>query len=363
MGNTGAPTVRVRRFSPRLRRARPIAIAGVLLATALVASGCVSDAPRAKPTTTPGHTSTYTPPPVTELAPLRGTSVEIGSLKNASIAAKIDNHPDARPQVGLEHTDLLFEELVEGGLTRYVGVWQSDIPELLGPVRSIRPMDPNIISPLGGIVCYSGGQQRFVTLMRATPVYNAIHGQSDTASTFFRTNTKKAPHNVLVKARDLLAQHTDIAAPEQQFAYSLDVPSATATKDGAPTAALDYKFSSLMSGSWAYDSSKLVFLRSQSGKPDLDSTGAQLSATNVIVLRVTVTNDTNVPRTEMIGGGEAWISTGGGTSHATWSKGSAIDPIHLVDDQGVAIRLAPGNTWIELVPTAGAVQIVAPAAS
>jgi hypothetical protein len=342
---------------------RPVALTGVLVVVALVASGCVPDAPHPKPTGSPGYTSTYTPPPATALAPLRGTSVEVGSLKNASIAAKIDNHPDARPQVGLEHTDLLFEELVEGGLTRYVAVWQSDIPELLGPVRSIRPMDPNIISPLGGIVCYSGGQQRFVNLMRNTPVYNAIHGQADTASTFFRTPTKAAPHNVLVKARDLLAQHTDITAPAQQFAYSLDVPSATATKDGAPTSALNYKFSNIISGSWTYDSAKLMFLRAQAGKPDLDSAGTQLSATNVIVLRVSVTNDINVPRTEMIGGGEAWVSTGGGTSHATWSKGSPTDPTHLIDDQGVAIRLAPGNTWIELVPTAGAVQIVAPAAS
>ncbi len=340
-----------------------MAFVSALTAVALAVSGCVSRTPTPSPTVSPGYSSNYTPPPAMALAPLRGTPVEVGSLRNASIAAKIDNHPDARPQIGLEHTDLLFEELVEGGLTRYVAIWQSDIPELLGPVRSIRPMDPNIISPFGGIVCYSGGQQRFVNLMRNTPVYNAIHGQADTASTFFRTRDKVAPHNVLVKARELLSQHSDIAAPAQQFAYSLDVPSATATKDGAPTAALDYSFSSLISGSWTYDSSRRLFLRAQGGRPDLDSTGARLSATNVVVLRVSVTNDTNVPRTEMVGRGEAWVSTGGGTSHATWSKGSPTDPVHLVDDQGVAIRLAPGNTWIELVPTAGAVQIVAPAAS
>lgn len=350
------------RGTGRIGFARSTLTAGLVLAV-LAASGCAADAPTPTPTRSPGYTSSYTPPAATELAPLRGTSVHVGSLAHASIAAKIDNHPDARPQVGLERTDLLFEELVEGGLTRYVAVWQSDIPELLGPVRSIRPMDPNIISPFGGIVCYSGGQQRFVNLMRNTPVYNAIHGQADTASTFFRTKDKAAPHNVLVKARELLAQHASIPAPAQQFAYSLDVPSATATKDGTPTAALDYKFSTLMSGSWAYDAAKLVFLRSQSGKADLDSAGAQLSATNVVVLRVSVSNDFNVPRTEMIGGGEAWVSTGGGTVHASWSKGSATDPIRLVDDQGVAIRLAPGNTWIELVPTAGAVQIVAPPAS
>ena len=283
-----------------------------------------------------------------------------GSLDHASIAAKIDNLPAARPQVGLESTDLVYQELVEGGLTRYVAVWQSTIPALLGPVRSIRPMDPDIVSPLGGIICYSGGQQRFVDLMRKTPVYNAVHGQADTASTFFRTPTRSAPHNVLVKAQELLAQHASVTAPAQQFQYSRDPASSTAATTGAPTAAVNYAFSGVTTGSWTWDSSKSVFLRSQGAGPDLDSTGAQLSATNVVVVRVTVTTDQGVPKTNLIGSGEAWVSAGGRTIHATWSKATATDPIHLVDSAGAAVQLAVGNTWIELVPSSGSVSVVAP---
>jgi hypothetical protein len=336
------------------------ATAAVLALSATIAlSGC--GASGIMPTPTPEYSSDYTTPEPTAIAPLRGTSVPAGSLAHSAISAKIDNHPDARPQVGLEHTDLLFEELVEGGLTRYVGVWQSDIPDLLGPVRSIRPMDPDIISPFGGIVCYSGGQQRFVNLMRKTPVYNAIHGQADTAATFFRTPDKAAPHNVLVKANEVLGQHSDIAAPAQQFAYSLDVPSSTAAKEGTPTARIDYTFSASMRGSWTWDPAKLAFLREQGRGPDLDTAGAQLSATNVVVIRVAVVNDGGVPKTVLSGSGEAWVSTGGGTVHATWSKGGAADPIRLVDDRGFTVRLAAGNTWIELVPTAGSVAHVAPA--
>jgi hypothetical protein len=345
----------------RQQQRRPTMVVVVAAIVAIVASGCVADSPKPKPDPTSRYVSTYKTPAATALAPLRGTTIAAGSLTNASIAAKIDNHPDARPQVGLERTDLLFEELVEGGLTRYVAVWQSDIPDLLGPVRSIRPMDPNIISPLGGIVCYSGGQERFVALMRKTPVYNAIHGQSDTASTFFRTPTKKAPHNVLVKAKELLAQHSSIPAPAQQFAFAPDVPSSTAAKDGKPTGVINYSFSSVMSGSWTWDAATKAFTRKQAGVVDTDSTGAQLRATNVVVIRVPVSNDQNVPRTEMIGGGEAWVSSGGATVHAHWEKRFATDPIRLVDDSGVTIRLAAGNSWIELVPLAGAVDFVAPA--
>jgi hypothetical protein len=352
-----------RRPTSRRRVSRGPAIALGTVLTLLTIAGCAPE-PMPVPTTTPSPpwVSTYVTPEPTELAPLRGTTVPAGSLDHASIAAKIDNHWDARPQVGLESTDMVFEELVEGGITRYLAVWQSTIPKLLGPVRSIRPMDPDIASPFGGIICYSGGQQRFVNLMRQTPVYNAIHGQADTASTFYRTDTKSAPHNVLVRAQKLLAQHSKIAAPKQQFAYSLDSASSSAAKDGKPTVAVNYRFSSLFYGTWKWNADSEQWLRVQQGKADKDSNGKQLSATNVVVLRVNVIMFKGVPKTLLSGKGQAWVSSGGATIRGTWSKGSATDSIRLVDENGVTIRLAAGNTWIELVPQSGSVSFSAPAA-
>ncbi len=347
-----------------LSRAGRLRVAAIPLLSAIVALSLVGCAPERIPTPTQSTTtpwdSTYVTPDPTELAPLRGTTVPAGSLNHASIAAKIDNHWDARPQIGLERTDMLFEELVEGGITRYVAVWQSDIPELLGPVRSIRPMDPDIISPFGGIVCYSGGQQRFVNLMLQTPVYNAIHGQRDTENTFYRAKNKIAPHNVVVKAQEVLAQHPDIAAPQQQFAYSLDGPSSTAGKTGEPTLAIHYRFSNLFFGTWDWDAAGDRWLRVQQDKVDLDSNGNQLSATNVVIIRVNVVNDLNVPKTQFFGSGEAWVSSGGATVHGTWSKGSATESLRLVDDNGITIRLAAGNTWFELIPPQGTVAFAGP---
>jgi hypothetical protein len=337
-----------------------------VIATALslaVLTGCAPEPlPTSTPSPSPEWVSDYVTPEPTEIAPLRGTTVPAGSLEHASIAAKVDNHWDARPQVGLERTDILFEELVEGGITRYVAIWQSDIPDLIGPVRSIRPMDPAIVSPFRGIICYSGGQQRFVNLMRQTPVYNAIHGQADTESTFFRTNTKAAPHNVLVRAAKLLGQHTTIAPPQQQFAYALDAASSTAGKEGKPTSAVKYRFSSLYYGTWKWDAASELWMRVQQDKVDKDSNGKQLSAANVVVLRVNVVNDRGVPKTILTGSGEAWVSSGGATIHGTWSKGGDTSPIRLLDANGVTIRLAAGNTWFELIPPGGSVSFTAPSA-
>lgn len=310
----------------------------------------------------PSYVSSYEPPAAAEIAPLRGTSVVAGSLAHASVAAKIDNHWDARPQLGLERTDIVFEELVEGGITRYVAIWHSDVPELLGPIRSIRPMDPDIAAPFGGIIFYAGGQPKFVSMMRNTPVYNAIHGQSDTASTMYRASDRRAPHNVIVKAQEFLAAHTDIAPPRQQFAFALDAASSTAAKEGVPTAILNLAFSNAFMPSWGYDAATSRYLRSQDAAPDLDSNGAQLAATNVVTLRVPITTGYGVPKTELLGSGEAWVTTGGGTVHATWYKATATDAIQLIGDDGIVVRLGAGNTWIELVPTSGSVEIVPPAA-
>ena len=151
---------------------------------ALLLAGCVPQVESVVPSATPSSaapTPTLTPTPVpVYLAPLTGVEIGEGELTGPSIGAKIDNHPAARPQVALESADIVFEELVEGGLTRYLAVWHSKIPEELGPVRSVRPMDPDIVTSFGGIIAYSGGQERFVDMMEATGLLNAIHGQEAT---------------------------------------------------------------------------------------------------------------------------------------------------------------------------------------
>lgn len=335
----------------------------------ILLTGCVPQADSAVPTSappraTPTPTPTLTPTPVPVfLAPLTGVQINQGELAGPSIAAKIDNHPAARPQVALENADIVFEELVEGGLTRYLAVWHSHIPEVLGPVRSVRPMDPDIATSFGGIFAYSGGQQRFVDLMEATGLFNAIHGQEATADTFYRSSDRSAPHNVLVKAQQLVGEHTDLAPPVRQFDYSAAGAAPSAVTGGSASSTFDLAFSAESARSWGWDAVRGVWTRSQDGAPDLDGSGVPYSATNVLVLRVPVTIDQDVPKTELIGSGEAWVASGGATIHATWSKVSAADRIVLVDDAGAPIALNPGNTWVELVPQEGSVGLPAAAAA
>lgn len=285
------------------------------------------------------------------VAALTGEAIEAGSLSRPALSAKIDNHPSARPQVGLDEADIVFEELVEGGLTRYVAVWHSVLPAEIGPVRSVRPMDPEIVSPFGGVFAYSGGQVRFIQMMQEAPVYNAIHGQPDTEDTFYRTSAKVAPHNVLVKAPELIGQHLNLPAPAPQFSYAPSIEESTALASGTAVTSLNPRFSGFSSPTWEWDGTQGVFLRFQTnGAADSASSGNQISAINVVVLQVGIDVVEDIPTTRLVNQGKGWVATGGSIIEINWFKATPESPIVLTTADGEEVRLGVGNTWIELIP-------------
>ncbi len=318
------------------------------------------------------------PEPVYVTAPLTGvqyeeTTPEALQLKKPSVACKIDNGSEApRPQSGLNSTDIVFDEMVEGGLTRLVAIWHSTQPEAIGPVRSIRPMDPEITSPFGGIVCFSGGQQVFVNMINEAPVFVASETTEQGKGTFSRSSDRIAPHNVIVNVQKLASDHPELAAPAQQFQFGKDVQSSSAGLGGEAVTKFEVKFPQA-SALWTPSSDGAKWLRTQDGKPLMDKLdGAQVAATNVVVLQTRIDRSYldkrygNIPKTVMVDTGKAWVFSGGKFIEATWTKTSATSTISLVDAAGVPALLAPGNTWVELMPVApeGKINISkAPAAS
>lgn len=327
-------------------RARTLA---VVAATLLAVTACSSGQ---EPAPTPAPSSSTPSEPV--IAPLTGEEVDAADWP--ALAAKIDDHPDALPQVGLELADIVFEELVEGGITRYVAVWHSEIPEIIGPVRSIRPMDPAIVAPFGGAVVYSGGQDRFVQAMEATDVVNVVHG-GELDAYFHRASDRETPHDVLVDAAALVDDElSDLAPPEPQLDYA-DGPS-TAEQEGVPSTSAQLAFSPAQTPSWTCDEASGQWSRAQQGGPDLDAQGGQLSASNVVVLRVDVLDDQDVPSTQLVGsGGSGVVLSGCASIEVTWSKGELDDPIVLETLDGAPVEVSTGSTWFELVPSTGSVDV------
>lgn len=283
------------------------------------------------------------------VAALTGEDIEPGSLSRPALSAKIDNAPTARPQVGLDEADIVFEELVEGGITRYVGIWHSRLPAEVGPMRSVRPMDPEIVSPFGGIFVYSGGVSQFVAMIREAPVLSLQEGNTDA---FYRSNAKPPPHNLLLKAPELVEENLNLPAPPRMFDYAPSVDQSTAVVSGETVGKFKTTFSLVSAPSWEWDIPEAKFLRYQtSGAPDVASNGNHLAAANVITLFVGIdVVDEIIAITRLVSQGKGYVASGGSIVEVNWIKATPESPIVLTTLDGEDVLLAKGQTWIELIP-------------
>lgn len=344
------------------RRQGRARLAVALVSTALLLAGCSGDGDATVTTgATPDATSDRGAAPDPALPttwPLTG--VESAELANRpAIAVKIENSREARPQTGLEAADVVWEEVVEGGVTRYIAVYHSQQPEVVGPIRSVRPMDANIIAPLHGLMVFSGGQPPFVDAVATSGLQIVSNDRGDAG--FSRSSDRRAPHNVYGALAEFAGQAdpTHLDSPAEQFEFAAD-PASASTAAGTPAGALAITMSGYSSPSWAWDAASGRYLRSEGTTPAVSVTGDQLGATNVVVLSVPVVDTafldpagTPVPETQVIGSGEALVVSGGQSVPATWSKEGTGTPVVLTGADGQPVQLAPGNTWVELVPSSG----------
>lgn len=353
---------------------RPVAVALAVtlgLGAGLGLAACTGTKAAPAPTATtaaPAPTPTPTQTPTPEAAPVWPlTGVETSKVADRpALGVKIENSTDARPQTGLEDADMVWEEVVEGGITRFLAVYQSKTPTKIGPIRSVRPMDPAVFAPTHGVLAFSGGQRPFVQRVRDAGIQ--VLSMDAGSKGFYRTHDRYAPHNVYASTKDFFAQadssRTSPPKEELQFATGGEKPT-TATSDRASAAkTVAIRMSPAYQPGWTWDAESRTYLRSERGVPSVSTAGVRLSATNVVVLRVKVETTryrdpagNPVPETILTGSGKGTVVTGGKAVPVTWSKGEARDPLKLTLG-GKDVQLAPGQTWVELVPVStGAVTI------
>ena len=194
--------------------------------------------------------------------PLTGVPAA-GVPDRPALAVKIENSVDARPQTGLTAADVVWEQVVEGGITRFVAVYHSDLPPEIGPVRSIRPMDPAIAAPLGGLLAFSGGVPTYVTAAQDAGLQ--VLSQDSGADGFHRTTTRAAPHNVHAVPQTLV-DHADAAhraAPGAQFEHAAAGEQPTAVAAGQSTTTLELTLSGVSRPRWTWSAAEGRWLRSE----------------------------------------------------------------------------------------------------
>lgn len=332
------------------------------LATAVTLAACGGVEPAAPVTETVEADSSVAkdgpPDPVVPVVwPLTGVAVEEVAARPA-LAVKIENAPQARPQTGLESADVVWEEVVEGGITRFVAVYHSQAPELVGPVRSVRPMDPAIVAPLHGVLAYTGGQEPFVDAVGAAGVQSVVMDHGDDG--FETTRARRAPHNVYGRLADFWEQADDerTSPPPAQLVHAREPGRGTATVSGTPAARLDVDLTFASRAVWDWAGDQGAYVRSEGDEPAVSADDARLAATNVVLVSATMVNTpftdpagAPVPETQLVGSGDAVVASGGKHVAATWSKEAVDAPLVLTGADGAPVRLEPGTTWIELVPT------------
>jgi Protein of unknown function (DUF3048) N-terminal domain/Protein of unknown function (DUF3048) C-terminal domain len=347
---------------PHRRARRPLAwgafaavgLAGVVLSACTASSASHPVAiPKDKPTST--TTTTTTPPPA---CPLTGAAAPLGSVpQRPAMAVKIDNYPDGRPQSGLDKADIIFEEPVEGGITRYAAVFQCNNAGLIGPVRSARNIDIGILGQLGNpLLAHVGGINPVIANIDASPIVNVDLGASD--SLMIHPPGRVSPDADFTSTALVYGTHPNMTTPPQPlFTYSGATPAG-----GSPVYSINIDFSNTANVTWKYNTALHAFQRFYNGNaPDALMDGVVNTAANVVVQYVPISygpwaeNDIGGLEVQAAlypnASGTAMVYRSGVAIPATWHRGALGSPTQFVDGSGNAIPLQPGQTWVELVPS------------
>jgi len=343
-------------FPTRVKRASlgAIAFACVMLATTTVGADTTTSTSTTTPSSSSSTTTSTVPKPV-HVAPLTGLPDPRGLTRHHSaLTVKIDNTYEARPQFGINEADVVYEEIVEGGITRLAAVFDSQLPSVVGPVRSVRRTDREIVFPLGGVFACSGGALYALQSIATAPV--KFLDQSTSGAAMFRDSARYAPHNLLANAQLLMKLGGRTKPPRAIFEYR---PHGS-TAPGARVGAFTVGFASGYATSYTWDQKTSSWNRFIFGRPDVVASGAQLSPKNVIVMNVNYRGGVGVIGAEAVltGSGPVEIFTDGRVERGTWSRGSLAKPI-VYKNNGRVIALTPGQTWVELLDTAERATITA----
>jgi hypothetical protein len=322
---------------------------------AVMALGGAGIGPSAGGNRSPGAAAQTTPPPPPE-CPLSGINPTAAVPSRPALAVKVENLPSARPQTGLSWADIVFEEPVEAGITRFIAVYQCQNASRIEPVRSGRLTDVNILVQFGRpLFAYAGAVRPVKRAVRDADLIDISFDVARVSRAYHRDPNRQAPHNLYSSTKELYTAARGMyepRAPEPVFTYS----------DSVPTSAVRARrvhvpFSSSSDVFWKWSKTKKAWLRFHGTVPHVSSDGTQFSAKNVIVqiveTRLTDIVDANgarSPEVISVGTGKAYVFRNGRVIKGTWERDSAADLTKFVDVNGDEIPLTTGNTWVELLP-------------
>lgn len=329
-----------------MRRLLTLVVSTAALIAALGAGVAAADSTTTTSTTTSVPSTTSTATKSVRVAPLTGLPDPTGiTSRRSALTIKIDNTPQAQPQYGVQDADDVYEEVVEGGITRLAAIFNSRVPAMVGPVRSVRRTDREIVFPIGGIFAFSGGAEYALKSIATAPV--KLYDESNAGAAMFRDPHRYAPHNLFANAALLMKKDGTPRPPPALFTYR---PAGTSAH-GPRVSSFVVGFTAGYAVSYAWDATTRSWNRSIFGAPDTTANGALISPKNVIVMTVHYVGGVGVidSYAQLVGSGPVAVFTDGVVQHGTWHRSSLRRRTVYRNDQGQVIELTPGQTWVELL--------------
>ncbi len=300
----------------------------------------------------------FVPGDQTPPAPCPLTDIPVGGDKEPpnrpALAVKVENTPDSQPLVGLDQADIVYEEVVEGGITRFIAVFNCTAAERVGPVRSARTTDPKIMLQFSEhpLLAYSGGANKVVNLIKKSGVVGMTEG--DPTPPFTRDDAREVPHNLFVNTNKLWIagqkRAKDEPAPQAVFSYDAELQ-----KPSKKTSAATVDFP-LTTAEWRWETGSWV--RYQNGEEMTLEGGASVAFDNIVIQQVKTTESDIVdvtgypsPEVAVTGTGKAWLLRDGRLVTGTWSRPAEGDVTVFTTKGGDEFQLTPGTTFVELAPT------------
>lgn len=293
------------------------------------------------------------PKPITVEAPLTGIQIDPSLAKRPVTGIMVENSLDARPQSGLQDAGVVYEAIAEGGITRFIGLFQDTRPQYIGPVRSLRPYYIDFATPWDASIAHVGGSPEALSQIRSG---GKDLDQFFNSGSYWRQSSRVAPHNVYTSfdKLDALNQAKGYATSAPKgWKHKKDAPLKTPTAKTIDIAISSFYFNS----HYDYDAASNSYLRSEGGKPHIvttsaaDGKGQQLNPKIVIALVMSygIESDGHHSQYGVTGNGNVYIFQDGGVTQGTWSKADRASQFDFKDSAGNEIALNAGQAWVVAV--------------
>jgi len=265
------------------------------------------------------------------------------------IVVKIDDTNEAHPQIGIDKADVVYIEQVEGGLVRLAAIFSTEIPPAIGPVRSARISDIDLMAQFGKVAFfYSGAQSKLLPVIRSANLHD-LGAEHESPKLYTRDKNRTAPYDMILSGAEAVNRIADLDVAK---ASNIGWNFGELSNKGRKVSAVKVRWPAAnYTAKWNVKSWDLF----HNGNADLTSDGVQISPTTFIIQKVLITNSIYkdklggiTPLSVTVGEGTGWVLRDGVAIKAIWNRPDASSGTTWSDLEGKEIKFAAGQVWIAL---------------